>query len=143
MKGSASDENIHSIYIRFKLCNRTESLECAPEEEVQAYLADKIFFLFANTNYIDMKEVLKADETLKKLPNYLLETKIDLEKPQSKVYTLEEHRTELQDDSINFMGLTEPKEINYLNFAEVVRDVYADSDPLVVAVFLSQKVTIQ
>ena len=67
--------------------------------------------------------MLPANETLQTIRNVLLLTTIDLEKPQAKHYYLEENRTELQDDSINFMGLTEPKEINYLNFAEVSKDL--------------------
>ena len=55
-----------------------------------------------------MKEVLPVDKTLQKIQNVLLFTTIDLENPVSKDYYLEENRTELQDDSINFMGLTEP-----------------------------------
>ena len=69
-----------------------------------------------------MKEVLSADETLQTIQNVVLLITIDLEKPLAKSYHLEENRTERQDDSINFMGLIEPKEINYLNFAETSMD---------------------
>ena len=69
-----------------------------------------------------MKEVLSADETLLSIQNAVILQAIDLENPLAKVYDLEENRTELQDDSINFMGLTEPKEISYLNFAEISKD---------------------
>ena len=41
---------------------------------------------------------------------------------------MEEFRAELQDDNINFLGLSEPKKLNYLNFAEVIKD-YPDIDP--------------
>ena len=55
---------------------------------------------------------------------------------------MEEFRIELFDDEINFMGLAEPKEITYLNFAEVDRDLpYENPEfPLTYGFELSQKV---
>ena len=56
---------------------------------------------------------------------------------------MDEYRIELQDDSINFMGLSEPKQINYLNFADVSKDSPWIDNPLSIRIFLSQKVTLQ
>ena len=41
---------------------------------------------------------------------------LSLDKPVLYQLTLNEYRTELYDDRLNLMGLTPPKEINYLNF---------------------------
>ena len=84
MKGSSSDFSKEFINISFVPCARSESLECASETEVKSYLADKTFVLMGLTNYIKMKEVVPLDETLKKTRNFLLFTKVDLEKPYSK-----------------------------------------------------------
>ena len=65
-----------------------------------------------------MQEVLPADETLQSIQKELLYTKIDFDQKRGKEFFLDEYRTELHDNSINFMGLTEPKQVNYLNFAE-------------------------
>ena len=46
-----------------------------------------------------------------------------MDKPVMYGLTLNEYRTELYDDRLNFMGLTPPKEINYLNFDESVSKV--------------------
>ena len=56
---------------------------------------------------------------------------------------MEEFRVELFDDEINFMGLAEPKEIIYLNFAEADMDLPFEQPefPMKVGVYLSQKVT--
>ena len=53
---------------------------------------------------------------------------------------MDENRIELKDDSINFMGLSEPKKINYLNFADVSKDQPCPETPLTVEIYLSQKV---
>lgn len=54
--------------------------------------------------------------------------------------TVNEHRTELYDDRLNFMGLTPPKEINYLNFDENV-DKKINTNPVNgVLINLSNKV---
>ena len=63
------------------------------------------------------------DDTLQQLPNFLSFGQIDLDKPIIKFLELEEYRTELQDDTINFMGLSEPKKFNYVNFAQTERDI--------------------
>ena len=36
--------------------------------------------------------------------------------------TLEEVQTKLQDDPVNFMGLSATKDISYLNFEDTVKD---------------------
>ena len=55
---------------------------------------------------------------------------------------LEEFRAELADDNFNFMGLTAPKRVKYLNFSDTVRDFVKYSDDFTVVMTLSRKVTI-
>lgn len=76
-----------------------------------------VFQMIGTTNFIEMDQVLSIEETLQKQSDLLIWTKIDLEQPQLiKYLELEEFRTELYDDSINFMGLSDPKTLDYLNF---------------------------
>ena len=100
--------------------------------------------LWGIQNYIDMEKVLPADDTLKQGLNNLITAKLDLEKNQTKLLELEEYRTELYDDNINFMGLSEPKQIDYLNFAENARDypMASSGAPISVVISLGQKATI-
>ena len=53
---------------------------------------------------------------------------------------LEEVRAELADDNINFMGLATPKRLEYLNFAETVRDLPYKDYYFTVKMMLSRKV---
>ena len=69
-------------------------------------------------NYIDMGQVQAREETLESKPNLLVMTRVHLDKPVGKWLFLDEERAELQDDNINMMGLSEPKRLNYLNFAK-------------------------
>ena len=84
-------------------CVRSESFECASEEELKVYLATKTFALMGLTNFIDMKEVVPVNDTLKSTKNLILLTRVDIEKSQTKIGFLEENRIELQDVGINFM----------------------------------------
>ena len=56
------------------------------------------------------------------MTNTLISHKIDIDQVLTKIVYLNEHRTELQDDYINWMGLSDPEEINYLNFADEIKD---------------------
>lgn len=64
-----------------------------------------------------MEAVLPVEETLEDTMRIVLDLKVELDKPVRKNLYLDEYRTVLQDDNLNFMGLSDPKEINYLNFA--------------------------
>ena len=56
---------------------------------------------------------------------------------------LDEFRAHLHDDSINLMGLSEPKELNYVNFAKGSTDWPFPEQPLSIEIFLSKKVLMQ
>lgn len=58
---------------------------------------------------------------------------------------LDEVRIELYDDNLNFMGLSNPKSLDYLNYAEIVHDVpFKDSETTFQAfIALSSKVSIE
>ena len=85
-------------------------------------MSDKAFILWGATNYIDFEEVLPAEDTLQQTRIGLLDVKIDLDEPHLLNIYLDEFRTELEDDNINFMSLSETKQIDYLNFHDVVRE---------------------
>ena len=43
---------------------------------------------------------------------------MDYDKPRAKGFLLEEIRVKLHDSRIDLLGLTEPEEINFLNFSD-------------------------
>ena len=49
--------------------------------------------------------------------------KIDLDKSFGRNVQLDEYRTSLQDDEINFMNLADSSEIKYINYSEVVEEL--------------------
>ena len=67
LQGTIGDIKNEYIEISFVPCTRSESLECASEEDVNDYLFDKSFVLIGRTNFIDMKEVVPVDETLQSI----------------------------------------------------------------------------
>ena len=71
--------------------------------------------------------------------------KILLNEPKVKYLFFDEYRTELYDDPINFMGLSAPKEINYLNYSSEATIEWPFPEkkvPLVLTFLLSDKVII-
>ena len=85
---------------------------------MRAYLESKHFAAWGLSNYIDLGQVQAREVTLQSNLNVLVFTRVHLDKPVSKYLFLDEERAELQDDNINMMGLSEPKRLNYLNFAK-------------------------
>ena len=53
--------------------------------------------------------------------------KLDMEKRFDKLIEMDEYRAKLYDDNINLMGLSEPTEINYLNYSGRFIDFPVDS----------------
>ena len=95
LSGTTNDRDRSSINLQFMLCRKSEDPGCATEDEIRAYLSDKLLTLWALSNFINMEEVLPVDDTLQQWPNLLSYEKIDLDKPIAKFLELEEYRTEL------------------------------------------------
>ena len=144
MKGTLGDINFAFIRMNFKPCLQSVDPSCASEEELRAWLKGHIFGIYVATNFIEMSEILPIEETLQTAINLILTAKIDLDQSQSKMLLLDEYRAELLDDNINLMGLTEPKQLNYLVYSDIVSDYpVIDTYPFQASIFLSEKVVMQ
>ena len=78
----------------------------------------------------------------------LLDNKIDIKQTLKKTFYLDESKFILQDDMVNFMGLSRPKELEFLNFtpkdSRNEKDIAGEKDVFYEARFyLSDKVKIQ
>ena len=66
-----------------------------------------------------MEDILPREETLQQaLFSPIAKENLSFDKPVAFRLYLNEYRTQLYDDRLNLIGLTPPKEINYLNFGE-------------------------
>ena len=96
-------------------------------------------------NFIDLKEVNPKNESVQQLQKLIIVKNIELDTPQRVVLAMEEYRTDLQDDILNFLNLAEPSEVNYINYSNT-HDQFVDlvgNPPLTVHISLSRKVIIQ
>ena len=73
--------------------------------------------------YIDFENVVDFKDTLQKTINLKLAAEIDLDKLSSHHFYLIEHRTQLIDNNMNFLGLTPPDELNYFNWDDTVDNI--------------------
>ena len=71
--------------------------------------------LESTQSYIDIGTVNEDGEMEKKFQDLIVWEKIDLDNPSFFNVCVDEHRYFLNDDCFNFMGLSEPKEVIYLN----------------------------
>ena len=102
-----------------------------------------MFFFHTTNNFVDLGKVLDIEDTLETTMKNLLFESINSTSPRWQYFSLNEHRVELYDDRINLMGLSEPKELNYFNAGETVRDVgSANGADHTVSISLSPKVLI-
>ena len=85
---------------------------------------------------------MKSEElTLQYIPTTLYVVPVDLQSPKYQLLNLDEYRTRLQDDNVNFMNMAEPTEIKYLNFAEGNTALNLDSNnPVTIQFVLSNRV---
>ena len=146
LKGSffGSFAQSSSVVIKFVPCQVEDSTDCASKDDLNAFMKSHVFQMIGTTNFIEMDQVLSIEETLQKQSDLLIWTKIDLEQPQLiKYLELEEFRTELYDDSINFMGLSDPKTLDYLNFDKSSSQITVTAPQFTVWINLSSKVTKQ
>ena len=81
------------------------------------FLSINEFSLAFLANYIDFEIVSNDSEPLKRNLKFAQSIEIDMDKKVELVMMMDEYRTKLYDDNINLMGLSEPTEINYLNYS--------------------------
>ena len=92
-------------------------------------------------NFVDMEDVREEDDSLDYVLQEVWSGFINKSAPMVSV-KLNEIQTELYDDRLNFMGLTPPKTINYLNADVITKDLTQDYGDFAIILTLSNKVTI-
>ena len=97
--------------------------------------------IFATTNFINLEEVEPIEEIVKHQSNKLLRARVSLNENLGRRYELDETRSELKDDNFNFMGLSEPSKLNYLNVADNFVELPNVKHLLIVQFGLSRRVT--
>ena len=143
VKGANFDVSKSYVSIMFIPCYKEEEAsECATENEVTQFTTDNKFFLHNFDKYIDFENVVDYEETLQKTINLKLSVEVDLQKLGSYHFYLIEHRTQLIDNNMNFLGFMPPNELNYFNFDDNI-DYIPESfgqENFYIALNLSKKV---
>ena len=83
----------------------------------------------SSNNYIDFSVIEDAEKTLKLMPKTFHFEKINTQASKRYIVDLDEYRTELYDDRINFLELTEPKIVNYININSQLLEWPMTHDP--------------
>ena len=104
--------------LMFTPCSRNALAEiCKSEQDIKAFLDKYRFSLVFYANYIDFDDVTNDTQPLKTKLKAKPLIKLDTEKKVELLIEMDEYRARLYDDNINLMGLSEPTEINYLNYS--------------------------
>ena len=95
-------------------------------------------------NFINFSEFEDAESMIHSMAEMYYMREIDLDNPQIVRLYLEEERTELYDDRLNFMGLTDPEVLHYMNMDKVLREMPQGwaSGAQTTLITLSKKVTL-
>ena len=79
--------------------------------------------IFNFENFIDFESVQNKEETLRHYARLAFFKKlINVSEGRTYLMKYKVHETELYDDRINLLGLSEPKKINYLNLEEYIQE---------------------
>ena len=89
-----------------------------------------------------MDKVLPLDETLKSQQTVNMLAKVNIEEPKSLLLYLDEYRIELKDNNMDFMDLTEAKNLKYLNIREQPIELSQPGSTFRIALALSSNITI-
>ena len=113
--------NKQYVNITFNECEPSLIVQCLSAKEIDDFLAQHFFTVVSYASFIDFDSVLPKDETLQRIPKLDLWVKIDRKVGVTHWTKINEHYAELQDDRINFMGLSPAKEFTYWNTDDRVR----------------------
>ena len=141
-----SFDTVYSQMIKLSVvsCNPEKEEGCADEDEIHEYFTRTEINVMSTFGFIDFDKVLPAEITLEKAEKLLDTADHNASKGTQTFHYLGESRAMLFDDRVNFLGLTEPKEINYLTVTpgkELYPDAYPNATNFVFS--LSKEVNVQ
>ena len=95
---------------------------CQTEEEIDSFLEENYLVVVTSETAIDFSSVRPKEQTLVKQPKIELWERIGTRKDGARTYhkRLKEHKAELQDGRLNFMGLSGVKELSYMNTEDMM-----------------------
>ena len=111
------DPPVKSITAVIRSCipgDLPDGIECASQEEEDAYFADLDIYLSYLKNFVDFEEV--KDEPIERVLRLLQGFKIETERPLIRFFKFIETRVSLMDNIWQFFA--EPDEFYHLNLSE-------------------------
>ena len=132
------------IAISFMPCHENDltQVECAEPEVYEKFTQEYSMVVFGAQHFIDFEQVDIEEDPRESQMEILLWHKIN-EKPFQLVKELVEYQTELNDNTFNFMGMTEPRKISYLNFDANQNSIELSTQYSTILLSLSSKVVKQ
>ena len=125
LKGNIDIFNGKALNLTFVPCFSTQRDDCARKEKFKSFIETHALMFASSYNYIDFEDIRPGVDPLKTTNsiNFFGMLDLDQTKPHAFGITVNEHQASLQDNFINFLGMSNPTEINYLNFADKPRDI--------------------
>ena len=117
------DVNSTQILIEWVPCEGLDK-DCAEKKEIERFIQNYSFWLMIGNNFVDMDDFDNMDGYIKQQPVNVVWSGLSRNALGVK---LNEHRVELQDSRVNFMGLSDTKSLSFLN-ADSGVDVMPDTD---------------
>ena len=111
------------VYFAFTACRKELDDSCVEPSELEAFMTAHQFFVHKVENFINFEDVKPFEETLEQSLDYLLIKKVDITKHKVYKVKLVQSRNSFSDSRFNFMDLAEPKQLDYLNFDEIVEEL--------------------
>ena len=121
VQGLWESNNRIYVNITFTPCAHASGKDCADYAELEEFLNYHYLTVFTWESFIDFESVQEKEDTLKQQTKLALWNKItNTRDGVTYLMRLKEHQAELYDSRINFLGFSEPKEINYFNLEDQV-----------------------
>ena len=117
MYGLMDSVNKKYLNMTFMECEATEQIECLPDAEIESFLENHYLMVVTSDSFIDFDTIQPAENSIQKLPKIEFFERIPPRRkgPRNIVKLLKEYNTELQDDRVNFMGMSSADELVYFN----------------------------
>ena len=120
MYGLMDSVNKKYLNMTFIECETTEQIECLPDAEIESFLENHYLMVVTSDSFINFDTIQPAEKSIQKLPKVEFFERIAPRRkgPRNIVKLLKEYNTELQDDRVNFMGMSSADELVYINTEE-------------------------
>ena len=117
MYGLMDSVNKKYLNMTFIECETTEQIECLPDAEIESFLENHYLMVVTSDSFINFDTIQPAEKSIQKLPKVEFFERIAPRRkgPRNIVKLLKEYNTELQDDRVNFMGMSSADELVYIN----------------------------